>query len=85
MKYCEKGESERFGRIEFAIGCDITPEFKKAVAELEESDWSPIFQEVNTNLVKTGPEWAEVCFVPNAIAYSKKGPVYRYLATREVL
>ena len=31
LRYCEKGENERFGRIEFAIGCDVTPEFKKAV------------------------------------------------------
>jgi nicotinamidase-related amidase len=34
---------------------------------------------------KTKIEWAEVCFVPNAISRSKKDPVYRYLATRELL
>ena len=34
---------------------------------------------------KTNKEWAEVCFVPNAIGSSKNGPAYRYLATREVL
>lgn len=85
LRYCEQEKNERFGRIEFAIGCDVTKEFKKAVAELEESDWDPIFKEVNGSLVKTGREWAEVCFVPNAIAHSKKGPVYRYLATREPL
>ena len=28
-------------------------------------------------------EWAEVCFVPNAIGHRKKGPAYRYLAKRE--
>jgi hypothetical protein len=33
----------------------------------------------------TGVEWAEVCFVPNAIGHSKKGPEYRYLAKREVI
>ena len=33
----------------------------------------------------SGVQWAEVCFVPNAIGHSKKGPEYRYLAKREVL
>ncbi len=85
LRYCEQEKNERFGRIEFAIGCDVTKEFKKAVAELEESDWNPIFKEVNGSNVKTGREWAEICFIPSAIAYSKKGPVYRYIATREAL
>lgn len=85
LKYCELRKNERFGRIEFAIGCDVTKEFKKSVAQVEESDWKPIFRKVNGNLVKTGSEWAEVCFVPNAIGHSKKGPEYRYLATREAL
>ena len=30
MQYCAKGKHERFGRIEFAVGCYVTPEFKKA-------------------------------------------------------
>jgi len=34
---------------------------------------------------KGGQEWAEVCYVPNAIGHSKKDPVYRCLAKREVL
>lgn len=82
LKYCEMAENERFGRIEFAIGCDVTPEFKKAVAEEPESQWRPF-----SNKMKgpTGKQWAEVCFVPNAIGHSKKGPAYRYLATREVM
>lgn len=33
LKYCEKGEHPRFGRIEFAIGADVTREFRKAVAK----------------------------------------------------
>jgi len=35
--------------------------------------------------VKIPQEWAEVCFVPNAIGHSKKGPEYRYMAWREPL
>ncbi len=85
LRYCEEGNSSRFGRIEFAIGCDVTPEFKKAALEVEESDWEPIWKQVKGELVKTEREWAEVCYVPNAIGHSKKGPVYRYLAIREPL
>jgi hypothetical protein len=83
LRYCEKGENKPFGRIEFAIGCDVTQEFKKAVAEVEE--WKPVMKEIQGELRKTGTEWAEVCFVPDAICHSKKDPVYRYVATREPL
>jgi hypothetical protein len=85
LGYCEKGSHLRFGRIEFAVGCDVTPEFKKAVAEMEESEWQPLWQEVRGQQVKTGREWAEVCFVPNRIGHRKEGVEYRYLATREVI
>jgi hypothetical protein len=85
LKYCATGENKRFGKIEFAIGCDVTPEFKKAVSEVPERDWKPLFREVNGEKIKTGREWAEVCFVPSAIGHSKKGPEYRYVATREVM
>jgi hypothetical protein len=85
LRYCEKGENQRFGRIEFAIGVDVTKEFKKAVAEVEESEWKSLRKEVKGEMRETGAEWAEVCFVPNAIARSKRDPVYRYLAIREVL
>jgi hypothetical protein len=85
LRYCEKGDNKRFGRIEFAIGADVTKEFKKAVTEVEESEWTPVYKEIKGQMRKTTAEWAEVCFVPNAIARSKSDPVYRYLATRELL
>jgi hypothetical protein len=85
LRYCEKGDNKRFGRIEFAIGVDVTKEFKKVVAEVEESEWKPLYKEIKGEKRKTRVEWAEVCFVPNAIARSKSDPVYRYLATRELL
>ena len=85
LRYCATGKSDRFGVIEFAIGCDVTREFKKAVAEVEESQWRPIYKIVNGKKKATGVEWAEVCFVPSAIGHSKKGPEYRYLAKREAL
>jgi len=42
-------------------------------------------KEVKGEMRKTAQEWAEVCFVPAAICHSKKDPVYRYVATRELL
>ena len=84
LRYCEKGEDERFGRIEFAVGADVTPEFKKAVLmEVGDQDWKSIYREFDGIRIKTNQEWAEVCFVPNAIGHSKDAPVYRYLAIRE--
>ncbi len=85
LRYCEKGENERFGKIEFAVGVDVTKEFKKAVAKVEESEWKPLWKENKGEKTKTKTEWAEVCFVPTAISRSKKDPDYRYLATRELL
>jgi hypothetical protein len=85
MRWCEKGESKRFGRIEFAIGCDVTQEFKKAVRELEEQDWQPLYKTIEGQRIKTNQQWAEVCFIPTEIAHSKHAPSYRYLAIREVL
>jgi len=85
LKYCEVGENKRFGRIEFAVGCDVTPAFKKAVAEVSESQWQPVTKKVKGQDKDTGKQWAEVCFVPNAIGHSKNGPEYRYLATREAI
>jgi hypothetical protein len=85
LKYCDMGKNERFGKIEFAVGCDVTQEFKKAVSEIPDCDWSPLTRMVDGEEMETGREWAEVCFVPNAIGHSKNGPEYRYLATREIM
>lgn len=85
LKYCARGESERFGVIEFAVGTDVTMEFKKAVAEVASADWHPLRKEVNGELRETDQEWAEVCFVPQWAGYSKKDPDYRFLAIREPL
>jgi hypothetical protein len=83
MSCCDRGKDgkhhERFGRIEFAIGADVTKEFKKAVRGAEE--WHPI----HDNKGHITGEWAEVCFVPNAECTTKKGQPYRYIAIRERL
>jgi hypothetical protein len=81
LKYCAEGKNKRFGVIEFAVGADVTPEFKKAVFSVEENAWKPI----GNKLGNSGQEWAEVCFVPNKIGNTKNGPDYRFIAIREPL
>lgn len=85
LRYCAEGKDERFGVVEFAVGVDVTPEFKKAVGEVAEEEWHPLEREVDEKKVPTGQEWAEVCFVPNWIGHSKKSADYRFLAIREPL
>lgn len=85
LKYCAQGQNERFGVIEFAIGADVRKEFKQAALEVPEKEWKPIRKKVAGKWEDTGQEWAEVCYVPNKGAVSKKDPEYRYLATRELL
>ncbi len=76
LMYCAEDKNKRFGVIEFAIGADVNPEFKKAVSEVPDNEWISLgdFQ-----------EYAEVCFVPNWMARKKHGPGYRYIAVRERL
>jgi hypothetical protein len=81
LKYCAEGKSQRFGVIEFAVGVDVTAEFKKAVREVAEADWRPLAGEVGGRV----QQYAEVCFVPRLVGAKKHGPVYRYLAIREPL
>lgn len=68
LRYCAEGKDERFGVMEFAVGVDVTPEFKKAVLEVAEEDWLRLEREVDGQKVPTGQQWAEVCFVPKATA-----------------
>ena len=79
LRYCARGDNERFGKIDFAVSADVTPEFKRAVAEVLEESWKPLAGEEGEQ------EWAEVCFVPNPIGHSRNAPEYRYLAIRERL
>jgi hypothetical protein len=84
LGYCDRKDNKRCGRIEFTVSCDVTPEFKKAVGEIEEKDWSVLMKgERSGEVTKTTRQWAEACFVPNAIGKSKSGYEYRYLAIRE--
>ncbi len=79
LKYCARGDNERFGKIDFAVSADVTTEFKRSVAAVEEAAWKPLGKP------GAGQEWAEVCFVPGAIGHSRNAPEFRYLAIREPL
>ena len=68
--------------IEFAIGADVTKEFKAAVREVPESEWKPLARRLGDQNAPE-QEWAEVVYVPNWAAYSKSNPRYRFLAIRE--
>jgi hypothetical protein len=85
LKYCAEGKNERFGVIDFAIGAPVNEAFKRAVAEVAQGDWRPLYRKMGEKLVSTGQEYAEVCFVPTWAGRKKHGPSYRYLAIREAL
>lgn len=85
LEYCAEGKDERFGVIEFAIGADVTAEFKAAVRAVPESEWKPLSRRANG--VDLGPDqqWAEVVYVPNWAGRARDQPTYRFLAIREPL
>ena len=85
LRYCAEGRDERFGVIEFAVGVDVTAEFRRAVSEVAEQDWQTLYRKVGEHRVDTGQQWAEVNFVPNWIGHSKNSPDYRFMAITERL
>lgn len=85
MGYLAEGKHKRFGVIHFSISVKITESFKKAVWEVEECEWKKLYRMTDDGPVDTGQEYAEVCFVPQELARKKDGPVYRYIAIREVI
>jgi hypothetical protein len=74
LAYCEKGENERVGRIDFAVSAPVTDAFRKEVQRVLPQEWKRL---------DSHREWAEVGYVPSELAHSKKGSIYRYLAIRE--
>ena len=85
LKYCAEGRDKRFGVIEFAVGVDVTAEFKRAIDDVSEDDWHEMRRSAGQYEVNTGQQWAEVNFVPNWIGHSKKSPECRFIAVRERL
>lgn len=89
--YMARGDNARFGPIDFTVSVDVTPEFKKAVAAVKAEEWKPVLRPVLNSSGKaiemkpTGKEYAEVCFAPSALSYSKNNPDLRFVAVREAL
>ena len=50
LRYCAEGRDERFGVIEFAVGVDVTPEFRRAVYGVAEQDWRPPIPQAGLHL-----------------------------------
>ncbi len=46
LRYLARGKDPRFGRIEFAVSCDVTDAFKAEVAKLSDADWKPLVRRV---------------------------------------
>jgi len=80
LRFMATGDEGQRQVIEFTVSCDVTPQFRQAVTEVPECGWRPVVRRDGVR-----HEWAEVVYVPNKIAYSKRDPTYRYLAIRERL
>jgi len=85
LKFCATGDGGKREIISFTVSNDMTEEFRRAVMEVGEEEWRPLMRMERGKEVPTGQQWAEVVYVPNAIAFSKDAPRYRYLAIRELV
>ncbi|MEK7280963.1 MAG: IS1380 family transposase [Chloroflexota bacterium] len=81
LKFCATGDGGKRDPIEFTISNDMTEEFRQAAMATVKEDWETLCREG----LATGQEWAEVVYVPNAIAFKLSAPQYRYIAIREPL
>jgi len=85
LRYCAEARNERFGRIDFAVGADVTPELRREAAKLSDKDWDELEREDDGQTIDTGQQWAELVYVPSEAARTKEGPTYRFIVTREPL
>lgn len=84
LKYCADGHNDRFGVIEFGIGVDVTPSFKRAVRRVD--TWHDLETEGPDGMRwPTGQQWARVDFVPDWLGYTKRDLGIRYFAIRQPL
>ena len=81
LRFMATGDKGRREIIEFTVSNDMTTEFREAARRVPESEWKPLARKRG----EAAQQWAEVVYVPNAIAHSKDFPDYRYLAIREEL
>ena len=85
LRFCATGDEGRRDIISFTVSNDMTSEFRSAVMEVGEEEWRPLYRTERGRQVETGQEWAEVVYVPGAIAFTGKVEPYRYIAIRELV
>jgi hypothetical protein len=59
--------------------------FRKAVLEVKEADWQPLYRTADGCAYRTDQEWTEVGFVPTWAGYGKTHANSRFLAICEPL
>src|SRR5258708_10618645 len=85
LLYCGEGNDPRFGVIDFAIGADVTEEFRAAALATPESAWKPLARMFDGQPQQTDQDDAQVCYVQAGAGHSRKQADYRFLAIREPL
>jgi len=76
LRWCEQHD------VRYAVACDVSREFRAAVAAVPEGEWHAL---PRLDGRPDSHEWAEVVFVPHGEGYSLKAPGRRYVAIREEL
>lgn len=86
LRYCDRGLHPRFGRIEFAVSCPITSEFKAVVEAVPEDGWHPVhaYAADGKSRRETTRQWAEVVYVSRELGKAKHKDEFRYVVTREI-
>lgn len=86
LRFCDRGEHPRFGRIEFAVSAPVQPDLKAVIEAIPEEGWSPIhaYAPDGRSRRETGRQWAEVAYASNGMGRSKHKDCYRYVVTREL-
>lgn len=90
LLYLARGSHPRFGVIDFSVSVDVSVQFRAAAEQVEAHDWKPLLRPVHkkggaVEWKATGHEYAEVCFVPEALGRSESNPELRYVAIRRPL
>lgn len=87
LRYCDRGLDPRFGRIEFAVSCPVTPDLKTVVMRVPEEQWQFVhaYAPDGENRRETTRQWAEVAYAPMGPSPSRTRDSYRYVVTRELV
>jgi hypothetical protein len=62
LKFCATGDGGKRDVIEFSVSNDMTTEFRKAVMEVAEDEWKPLYRMERGRRIETGQQFAEVVY-----------------------